>query len=143
MNREIKFRAWDGKKMIDNYCFLNKNKGNHFFAEDENEFGNIIAVMQYTGLKDKNGKEIYEGDIYRSEFSIDDEKGIDEIIYFVCIFFKPLAAFCWISIDEYNLNQDGECLEGTEEYPFTLNKDEMKNILIIDNAYENKKSLVL
>lgn len=70
MNREIKFRAFvethDGKEMINNWCFLN-HKDNHFNAVDitneRPDIGYVYAVMQYTGLKDMNGKEIYEGDI--------------------------------------------------------------------------------
>ena len=103
----------------------------------------IIARNQFTGLFDNTGKEIYEGDVYRDEFSIDDEKGIDERIYFVCIFFKPLADFCWISIDNYNLNPNGECLPKDEGYPRTLNADEAMKVKIIGNIYENKKLLQL
>ena len=59
--REIKFRTWDGKKMMSELpAYLEPHDVNETISSMNSEG---IVLMQYTGLKDKNGKEIYEGDI--------------------------------------------------------------------------------
>ena len=65
MNRDIKFRAWDKEKrnmfniarldIADGTCY------DHLFSRNIYDYWNECILMQYTGLKDKNGKEIYEG----------------------------------------------------------------------------------
>ena len=88
--RELKFRVWDLEKKF----YLNQDDEFHFYEPDRGWQCPIplceclrdkkrYVVQQYTGLKDKNNKPIYEGDIVKFSRLFEKERKIKELKSFV------------------------------------------------------------
>lgn len=132
MNRQIKFRAWDGKEMWyqgdKDTCLVffgqkgripfgiyNDAESRRLMTGDRNAIFNAPAeILQFTGLKDKNGKEIYEGDICEGHSD-------------------GVGVITWTDFDGgYDYVFDDEANVGIWE---------VKGIKIIGNIYENPELL--
>ena len=124
--REIKFRAWDEytKEMYQDATYIQPEEG---------EVRPWI-FMQYTGLKDKNSKEIFEGDIVRSESDIvnirtGNKTGEKSIEVYVMIWEKEKAMFNTQKLSGKNTN-------------FNLRQEQMSKFYeVIGNIYEHPELL--
>ena len=132
--REIKFRAWDKYTeemwnvetlhIEDEYVDLFKT--NIYEKPLENPWAKIsdVILMQYTGLKDKNGVEIYEGDIVSMVVVEDKAEYSGDVVF-------ESGCFC------LNIS-----LDGTEYKVTALEWKETKTIItVIGNIYQNSDLL--
>lgn len=132
MGREIKFRAWDPNRKVMEHCI----SINPFNVTDCDRFlwkWEEVEVMQYTGLSDKNGREIYEGDVLEfadmGEEGYEYREGYDFTNRAIVVFeegrytLNKFADYNSAVVEELNLHDE------------TVST--MKFSLVIGNIYEN------
>lgn len=123
--REIKFRAWDKeRKRWTNYSIaddLPRFYDKHTGCWKTDREGERFILCQYTGLKNYNGKEIYEGDIVKSE-----------------------GFFGWIGLAKYLDNNQSFVFEAIDKNyrgsRLSLGRFE-QYVKILGNIYENPELL--
>lgn len=136
--REIKFRAWDkqNKSWIED-TFLIMNCGTRISVwPDGNHcqsyalfIGFDIKLSQYTGLKDKNGKEIYEGDILFGREEGDGETTAWTDVYYEVLYDTQDAIFVCKDINYKNRSWDCMLCDICDEYEVIGNIYESSDIL--------------
>ena len=142
--REIKFRAipFEWNQFI--YGSYVGYKDTHYIYAEMYERATHIGILsqvqidkstlgQYTGLKDKNGKEIYEGDIIKHHFNSDNQYSLEKVVF------------------GRSYNEMGELRESVGFHRVSLNSDTIEcptsmtyglaNYEIIGNIHENPELL--
>lgn len=123
MNREIKFRAWFPEiKTMSHPQSLSELL---LMASTTDMDVRDVVWLQYTGLNDENGVEIYEGDVVRATGEFEEEGSIHEIRYMAD---RDYSAF--------DLYPDCECEMNGLSYYMAVGSLE-----VIGNRYENPELL--
>jgi uncharacterized phage protein (TIGR01671 family) len=163
--REIKFRAWH---ILDKEIVYFEDWESIRNLARYAEYNYVDNITQYTGLKDKEGKEIYEGDIVKGTFSIrtgtrsvgrgrnahtiavyEDIEVVGIVsfkeelsaFYFETDFKREYLTSFWRGCGRTKLERDANYLTTTYDSPKDLLHKVVLKIQVIGNVYENPELL--
>jgi uncharacterized phage protein (TIGR01671 family) len=132
MSRVLKFRAWD--KLNKSFIYSDKGYQGHYVLTLDGKFQNLqngsggdeYVVQEYIGLKDKSGKEIYEGDIISFSVNYTVELGDPDIIEY-----KDCEVYYDEELAGFYFGKDGHQI---------LDKVMEESIEVTGNIFENKSN---
>lgn len=140
MNRDIEFRGLTGSVKGDIWVYGTPYKVESLFSADERYYirnkhadERIVdpkTIGQYTGLTDKNGKKIFEGDILRTPAWLYGEEKVCICIYNQEHNVNSIIGFGLYTNDVY-----------FKKYQELVECDEWDEFEVIGNIYENKELL--
>lgn len=143
MNREIKFRVWNGLEMV--YDVISGRFGTFYVNPDNNgidkndsaslspyntKYHDNVPVMQFVGIKDKNGNDIYEGDILKYHYNRILKK--EDYGYEEDLSFEDIGEIVF---------KDGCFIVENEHFVSTLDSNEDIEFTVIGNIYQNHELL--
>ena len=150
--KELKFRVWDKVLKVMSEIIridLLKNEITYFktdnccYKEINVDFNNYV-IMQSIGFKDKNGKEIFIGDIVKfpDEYEFVDGAGETTDVT-ACDGFNIASVVnqgSYITLDNF-VRENGATERELENYECTFDDLDFKNFEVIGNIYENEELL--
>ena len=144
-NLRFKFRHWD--KRINKIFYPERNDNFSYYVNNSD----IIETMQCTGLKDKNGKLIYECDVVKINENYCDYSGIQHFYKnqnFIVEYFQPRAVYLLKPFEYEDNDGNGIYDLSPDFYEFLkwkpcgkLEEYTLQGIEVIGNIYENRELL--
>lgn len=132
MNRDIEFRGMYRNKWLYGYLVKSVDDNKFYITVSTDQFYQVReeTIGQYTGLKDKNGKKIFEGDILRTPAWVYGEEKVCICIYNQENNANSIIGFGLYTNDAY-----------FKKYQELVECDEWDEFEVIGNIYENKELL--